>query len=137
MILCRRFNAKTKYYPGLGIGPGLIALLVALVMGLVMLAAPAVHAAAVNPAESFVQQNIDRGYAILNNTSLSDEQRHMQFRDFMLSLTDARRIGMFTLGAYANSVSKEELEAFIAAFSDYTVGFIHGLVFAQTQGPDA
>jgi ABC-type transporter MlaC component len=98
-----------------------------------MLAPPAVHAAAVNPAESFVQQNIDRGYAIQNDTSLSDEQRHIQFRDFMLSLTDAHRIGMFTLGAYANSVSKEELEAFIAVFSDYTVGFVHDFVFAQTR----
>ena len=128
-----RFTASTKYYPGLGIGSGLLAFLAALVIGLVMLAAPAVHAAAVNPAEGFIQQNIDGGYAILNNTSLSDEQRNMQLRDFMLSLTDARRIGTFTLGAYANSVSKEDLEAFIAAFSDYTVGFMQAVVFTQTR----
>jgi phospholipid transport system substrate-binding protein len=136
MILSHRFTARMKYYPGrsVGVGPWLIAFLAALVIALAMLAARAVHAADVNPAESFVQQNVDRGYAILSNTALSDEQRHLQFRDFMLSLTDTRRIGMFTLGPYANSASKEDLEAFIAAFSDYTVGFIHGVVFAQTRG---
>ena len=136
MILSHRFTARTKYYPGpgAGVGPWLIAFLAVLVIALAMLAARAVHAADVNPTESFVQQNVDRGYAILNNTALSDEQRHLQFRDFMLLLTDTRRIGMFTLGPYANSASKEDLEAFMAAFSDYTVGFIHGVVFAQTRG---
>ena len=136
MILSHRFTARMKYYPvrGVGVGPWLIAFLAALVIALAMLAARAVHAADVNPAEGFVQQNVDRGYAILNNTALSDEQRHLQFRDFMLLLTDTRRIGMFTLGPYANSASEADLEAFIAAFSDYTVGFIHGVVFAQTRG---
>lgn len=133
MILSHRSTARTKYCQALGVGQWL-AFLAGLMIALAMLAPPAVHAAAANPAERFVQQNVDRGYVILNDTSLSYEQRHMQFRDFMLSLTDARRIGMFTLGAYANSASKEDLEAFIAAFSDYTVGFIHGLVFAQTRG---
>ena len=133
MFLFHRFTTRTSY-PGLGVGKGLVTFLAALVIAVVMLAAPAVPAAAASPAESFVQQNVDRGYAILNNTSLSDEQRQMRFRDFMLSLTDTRRVGMFTLGPYANSASKEDLEAFIAAFSDYTVGFIHGVVFAQTRG---
>jgi len=133
MILSHHFSARTKYCPGLGVSSWLVAFFAALVIGLVMLAPHAVHAAAANPAETFVQQNVDRGYAILNNTSLSDERRHIEFRDFMLSLTDARRIGMFTLGAYANSASKGDLEAFIAAFSDYTVGFVHGIVFAQAR----
>lgn len=105
----------------------LAVLLSALIAAIVMLganqswagAAPA--KAAANPAEAFVQQNIDRGYAILNNTSLSDEQRRAQFRDFMLSLTDSRRIGMFTLGPYATSASKDDVEAFIDAFGDYAV----------------
>ena len=134
MILFHRFTARTKYYPGLDVGPWLVAFLTALVIAVAMSAAPAVLAATAHPAESFVQQNVDRGYAILNNTSLSGEQRQMRFRDFMLSLTDTRRVGMFTLGPYANSASKEDLEAFIEAFSDYTVGFIHGVVFAQTRG---
>jgi phospholipid transport system substrate-binding protein len=82
--------------------------------------APAAFAAAASAAESFVQQNIDKGYAILN-ASLSDEQRRAQFRTFMLGLTDTRRIGLFTLGQYANGASKANLDAFNDAFIDYAV----------------
>jgi len=81
---------------------------------------PVAFAAAASPAETFVQQNIDKGYAILN-ASLSDEQRRAQFRTFMLGLTDTRRIGMFTLGQYANGASKADLDKFTDAFIDYAV----------------
>jgi len=79
------------------------------------------RAAAANPAETFVQENIDKGYAILNNTQLPDAERRTQFRNFMLSLTDTKRIGAFTLGQYANSASKADVEAFTNAFTDYAV----------------
>ncbi|MEA2824627.1 MAG: phospholipid transport system substrate-binding protein [Alphaproteobacteria bacterium] len=86
----------------------------------IIFSAPAAFAAAATPAETFVQQNIDKGYAILN-ASLSDEQRRAQFRTFMLALTDTRRIGMFTLGQYANGASKADLDKFTDAFIDYAV----------------
>jgi phospholipid transport system substrate-binding protein len=82
--------------------------------------APA-SAAAANPAEAYVQQNIDKGYVILNSASLPNDQRRAQFRAFMLGLTDVKRIGMFTLGQYANSAQKSDIDAFINAFTDYTV----------------
>lgn len=75
--------------------------------------------AAGNPAEAFVQQNVDRGYQILNNRGLTGTQRRAQFRDFLVSLTDLRRIGMFTLGQYANSASPADIDAFQKAFEDY------------------
>src|SRR5262245_35578948 len=97
-------------------------LFAALVAVIAMLCMNEVRAApAANPAEAFVQDNIEKGYEILNSTTLGEQQRRTQFRDFMLSLTDARRIGMFTLGPYANRASKEDIEAFINAFSDYAV----------------
>jgi phospholipid transport system substrate-binding protein len=79
------------------------------------------QAASANPAEAFVQQNVDRGYTILNSQSLSPEQRRTQFREFMLSLTDPRRIGMFALGQYANGASKDQIEDFVVAFTDYAI----------------
>jgi phospholipid transport system substrate-binding protein len=83
---------------------------------------PSAHAAAAaNPAEAFVQQNVDRGYTILNDNGLGDSQRRSQFRNFMLSLTDTKRIGLFTLGQYANSASKNDVDAFTNAFADYAV----------------
>jgi phospholipid transport system substrate-binding protein len=91
-----------------------------LVLTTILFPAPA-FAAAATPAETFVQQNIDKGYTVLNNASLSDEQRRAQFRTFMLGLTDTRRIGLFTLGQYANGASKADLDKFNDAFLDYAV----------------
>jgi phospholipid transport system substrate-binding protein len=91
-----------------------------LVLATIFFSAPA-FAAQATSAESFVQQNIDKGYTILNNASLSDEQRRAQFRTFMLGLTDTKRIGLFTLGQYANGASKADLDAFTDAFLDYAV----------------
>ncbi len=121
MSIPRHRTARTMVKPLIGVQPWLALLLAALMIALTMLSANPARAAAANPAESFVQQNVDKGYAILNNTSLSDEQRRAQFHDFMLSLTDTRRIGMFTLGPYANSAKKEDVEVFIEAFSEYAV----------------
>jgi phospholipid transport system substrate-binding protein len=90
------------------------------------------HAAA-NPVEAFVQQNVDRGYAILHDPSLSDQQRHTQFRGLMLSLTDTRRIGAFTLGQYANGVSKVNLDTFQSAFADYVVAVYESRLSKYTR----
>jgi len=78
-------------------------------------------AQAATPAETYIQQNIDRGYTILNNTGLSQDARRSQFRDFMLGLTDMRRIAQFTLGQYANSASKAELDEYATAFGEYAI----------------
>ena len=66
-----------------------------------------------------MQQNIDKGYAILNDSSLPADQRHLQFRNFMLGLTDTNRIALFTLGQYAKGASKAELDAFESEFSEF------------------
>lgn len=113
---------RTRAVPRVLVASWYAVLLAAIVAAIAMLSTSELRAApAANPAEAFVQENIEKGYAVLNSTTLSDEQRRAQFRDFMLSLTDARRIGMFTLGQYANSASKEDIEAFINAFSEYAV----------------
>lgn len=120
--MSRRPVARTAAAPKVPVVSWVAVLLSALIAAMAMLSTGATRAApAANPAEGFVQQNIAKGYEILNSTTLSDEQRRAQFRDFMLSLTDARRIGMFTLGPYANSASKEDVESFIDAFGDYAV----------------
>ena len=113
---------KTRAVPRVLANSWYAVLLAAIVAAIAMLSASELKAApAGNPAEAFVQENVEKGYAILNSTTLSEEQRRAQFREFMLSLTDARRIGMFTLGQYANSASKEDIEAFISAFSEFAV----------------
>jgi phospholipid transport system substrate-binding protein len=89
------------------------ALTLALVFASAVKASPA--------TERFAQEQIDKGYVILNNTALSDTDRRRQFKEFMLALTDLRRIATFTLGQYANSASPAEIDAFVDAFSGYAV----------------
>jgi len=114
--------AKTSVRPQFPVASWYALLLAALITAVALLGSTEVRSApAANPAEAFVQENIEKGYVVLNSTTLSDEQRRSQFRDFILSLTDARRIGMFTLGPYANSAAKEDIESFINAFSEYAV----------------
>lgn len=76
---------------------------------------------AASPAESFVAQNIQKGLQILSDKSISFSQRSDRFRDFLTSLTDARRIGMFTLGPAARSAPKADVDAFVSAFHDFAV----------------
>src|SRR5258707_12951201 len=82
---------------------------------------PAAFADAANTAEAFVQQNIDKGYVILNSPSLPADQRHAQFRNFIVSVIDVKRIGMFALGQYANGASTADIVKFTHVFADYTV----------------
>jgi phospholipid transport system substrate-binding protein len=72
-------------------------------------------------SEAFVQRSVDTGYEILNSTTLSDEERSKEFFDFMVSLTDMRRIALFTLGPYVNRASEAEIDDFVEAFTDYAV----------------
>ena len=81
------------------------------------LAAPPARAA--NESETFVQQNINVGLSILNDSSMSAGQRRDKFRAFILGLTDMRRIAMFTLGRYKRGASDKDIDDFAGAFTDY------------------
>lgn len=83
--------------------------------------AAAAPAQATTPAEAFVQQNVQKGLTILDNHSISDAERRSEFRDFLTSLTDIKRIAMFTLGAARRTASPADLDAFENAFRDYAV----------------
>ena len=94
-----------------------------LLLGLVFagLGFASLPAAAANPAENYVQDNIHKGLDILNNHGLSTEQRRSQFETFLLGLTDMKRIADFTLGQYRRTASPADLAAFDAAFQNYAV----------------
>jgi|SRR5215469_4458913 len=72
-----------------------------------------------NPAEDYVQQNINKGLAILNDHQLATDQRRAQFENFLLGLTDMKRIADFTLGQYRRTASPADLAAFEGAFQNY------------------
>jgi len=93
---------------------GLIALTLAVLFA-------ATSAKASPETEAFIQMTVDDGYEILNDTALSDDERFNRFQDFMLSLTDTRRIARFTLGPYVNRATEAEVNQFVDAFTNYAV----------------
>jgi phospholipid transport system substrate-binding protein len=85
----------------------------------VALGAP--HAQATPASEAFIQQNLDKANIILAATSLSDAERHEQLRALLLGLAASRRIALFTLGPYANGAARADLNAFVGAFTNYSM----------------
>ena len=78
-------------------------------------------AKASTPAETYVQENVQNGLTILNNHSIPDAERRAEFRNFLTSLTDIRRIALYTLGPAGRTASPADIEAFVNAFRDYSV----------------
>lgn len=85
---------------------------------------PVAHAAT-TPAEQFVQENLNRGYSILNDTSVSVMDRGEKFRALLANVMDTKRVALFTLGIYARNSSPQELDQYTSAFT--------GLVTAVLQ----
>jgi phospholipid transport system substrate-binding protein len=75
--------------------------------------------AANNPAEDFVATNIQAGFNILNDNGTAPADRRQRFADFLLGLTDVRRIAIFMLGRYAADADGADLEAYVAAYQNY------------------
>jgi phospholipid transport system substrate-binding protein len=84
-------------------------------------------------AEAFVQSNVQRGLQILNNPGLSKLQRQAEFRQFLLTLTDLRRIALYTLGPARRMAPPAEIEPFVNAFRDYAFA-VYSAEFSKYSG---
>src|SRR3954447_16521204 len=91
---------------------GALAVAAAVLGWTIAASAPAEASAA---AEAFVQSNVQRGLQILSNSALSKQQQQEQFREFLLGLTDLRRIALYTLGPARRSATPQQQEAFVEA----------------------
>lgn len=89
--------------------------------------------AAPTGAEAFVQANVVKGLAILNNRNASADQKRVQFQGFIMSLTDMRRIANFTLGQYRRTATPQEQDAFAAAFQNYAIA-VYQSYFSKYAG---
>jgi len=84
-------------------------------------------------AEQFVESNVQKGLDILNNASLTKEQRQVQFRGFLLTLTDLRRIALYTLGPARRTATATDQNAFVDAFREYAFA-VYGAEFQKYSG---
>ena len=84
-------------------------------------------------AEAFVQTNVQRGLQLLSGSAGTRQQREEQFRNFLLGLTDLRRIALYTLGPARRAASPAQQEAFVDAFRDYAFA-VYGAEFSKYSG---
>jgi len=97
-----------------------------------LLSAPPARAA--ETAEQFVTGNVEKGMAILNDGALKADERQERFRNFLLSITDAKRVAIFTLGSYARGASQAQLNDYVASFADFlTAVYQKGLDTYRSQ----
>ncbi|HSC19084.1 MAG TPA: ABC transporter substrate-binding protein [Rhizomicrobium sp.] len=78
-----------------------------------------VHAQA--PVETFVQQSIDRGVAILKNTSLDAAARQKQVGELLGQVLDTRKMAIFMLGAAREKTSSADLDLYVDAYKAFTL----------------
>lgn len=88
---------------------------------------------AANPAETFVSDNIQRGFDILNDRTMSAPDRKTRFADFVVGLTDVKRVALFLLGRYAATATPADIEAYVAAYQTY-VQSVYQSYFALYAG---
>ncbi|MBV9541652.1 MAG: ABC transporter substrate-binding protein [Alphaproteobacteria bacterium] len=88
---------------------------------------------AMTGAETFVQTNVTKGLAILNNKAVSNDQKRSQFQGFILGLTSMKRIALFTLGQYKRTATPQEQDQFAAAFQNYATA-VYQSYFAKYSG---
>ncbi len=112
-----------------------------------LLQVPAANANATS-AQTFVQQSVDKEFAILKDTSLTRQDRETQSRALLRSIIDVKRVAMFVLGPYAHDAAEKQIDDFESAFSDYFFSMFHfnleqssggrsiAVTGATSRGPD-
>jgi ABC-type transporter MlaC component len=73
------------------------------------------------PAESFVQQSIDRGIAVMKDKSLDDATRRQQIGALLGEVLDTRRMAIFMLGNVLQKVAASDLDVYAEAYKAFTV----------------
>ena len=92
-----------------------------------------VPAFAANPAEDFIAANIQAGFDILNDKSLTAESRKTRFAAFLLGLSDVKRVALFLLGKYAATMPPADVDAYVGAYQDYVLA-VYQSYFARYAG---
>jgi ABC-type transporter MlaC component len=84
----------------------------------VMAAGPA---RAASPVETFVQESVDRGIAVLKDASLDDAARRQKIGDFLADVLDTKKMAMFMLGAARENAAASDLDAYAEVYKAFTI----------------
>jgi len=72
-------------------------------------------------AENVVRTDLQRAMNILGDQRLSEADRRAQVRELFTSLTDVRRIALFTLGSMRPYAKPAQIEQFVDVFRNYAI----------------
>jgi phospholipid transport system substrate-binding protein len=84
-------------------------------------------------AQSFIDDNVQRGLTILNNGALAPADRRAQFETLLISITDLDRTAAFTLGDYKSKSNEADVSAFTSEFQRYAVA-VYQSYFSRYSG---
>jgi phospholipid transport system substrate-binding protein len=73
------------------------------------------------PVEAFLQQNIDRGIAVLKDKSLDNVGRREKLSDMLAELLDTRKMALFMLGNLRETAAASDLDVYADAYKAYTI----------------
>ena len=94
------------------------------VLGLLTMCFSPVQAAA--PVETFVQENIDRGIALLKDTTLSDADRRAKLTTMLTELLDTKKMALFMLGPVRDQAAASDLDSYAEAYRAFTIAGYEG-----------
>lgn len=72
-------------------------------------------------AAAFVTGVVGQAIAILENKSLSEDQRKASLAEWLFANFDVRAMGLFALGGYAGGAADRQGDAYVLAFKDYMI----------------
>ncbi len=78
-------------------------------------------AKAATPVETFVQQNVDRGIAVLKDTSLDDATRRKQLADFMAQILDTKKMALFMIGDVRDKAATPDIDTYAEIYKAFTI----------------
>lgn len=89
------------------------------ILALAIMAAGPARAA--GPVETFVQESVDRGIAVLKDKSLDDTARRQKIGEFLAGVLDTKKMAMFMLGAARNNAAAPDLDAYAEVYKAFTI----------------
>jgi len=73
------------------------------------------------PVEIFVQQNIDRGIALLTDKSFSDADRRAKLTGLLTEILDTKAMALFMLGAAREQAVASDLDTYAEAYRAFMI----------------
>jgi ABC-type transporter MlaC component/glutaredoxin len=84
-------------------------------------------------ADMFARNLLDKTFAILNDSQMSDENKNSASRDLLAETLDYEWMGNFVLGQHKRTITPEQKDKFLAAYKEFVLSYF-SKNFASMRG---